>query len=487
MRYLSIDLGASSGRVMVISKEDRITIEEIKRFETTTEYVDENHTIIKIDQIFQSIVSGLYLAFNKYPDIVSIGIDTWGVDYGYVTSNNTIIPPFFYRSLRTKKHLEAFKDIYTHHELYQQTGIQSQYFNTIYQMFDDKRSQRINKETSNYVLLLPDLIAYLLTDKARMELTNLSTTSLYHPIKKQLIEKIDEVTLGRELFAEMIYPTQSYGTLKPLFHLPEVPVIAVCTHDTASAIVSLPLTSKDLYISSGSWSLLGVLLDQPNLSDQAETYNFTNEIGFDQKVRFLKNINGLYIVNEVIKQFKSQSIQLTYDDIYEHIDRFEEFHSLIDVNHPIFEHPKDMIHSIQHFCQMTQQTVPYEIGEIFKTLFESLAHRYALEIEHLTETTNQNYRSIYVIGGGGQIDFINQLMANLTGLEVKTGPKESTILGNGIVQMLASGDIQSIEEGQLLIQASFQTKTFMPQPLQSKSPQNTYKKIIERGNKNVHQ
>ncbi|MFA6800545.1 MAG: FGGY-family carbohydrate kinase [Acholeplasmataceae bacterium] len=485
MDYLAIDLGASSGRIIVVSKTNDIMLNEIRRFQIQTIEIDNEHAILKLDELINNITLGIKEAFHQYPYIVSIGIDTWGVDYGYVDQDGYIENPYFYRSLRTKPVIHEVYDICSKNHLYQLTGIQNQYFNTIYQMYADKLSDKPYKNIKK-ALLLPDLIAYILTGEMRLELTNLSTTGLYNPIKRELIQDIDQLTFGKGKFAKIIYPTEVYGMLKASFGYPHIPVVAVCTHDTASAIVSLPLQDTDIYISSGSWSLLGILLKEPCINEQAQQLNFTNEVGFNHDIRFLKNINGLFIANHVMKLFKKRGKPLTFELIYQEVQKVQPFKSLIDVNHHIFDNPLNMIEAIQSYCLQTKQYVPKTIGEIFRTIYESLALKYAIEIEGIYKITQQVYQHIYIFGGGGQINFINQLLADLTSLEVIQGPKEATVLGNGIVQMLANKEITTISEGQKLIQKSFGKRVFKPMDINQTYIKKLYLEIVEKGEKNVN-
>jgi len=485
MDYLAIDLGASSGRIIVVSKVNEITLNEIRRFQIMTTQIDEKHTVLELDYLINEISLGIKEAFNQYPYIVSIGIDTWGVDYGYVNQDGDIDNPYFYRSLRTKPLMQEVYDICPKDYLYQLTGIQNQYFNTIYQMYADKLSDKPYKNIKK-ALLLPDLIAYILTGEMRLELTNLSTTGLYNPIKHELIYDIDKLTFGKDKFAKIIYPTEVYGMLEASFGYENIPVVAVCTHDTASAIASLPIQDEDIYISSGSWSLLGTLLKEPCINEQARQANFTNEVGFNHCIRFLKNINGLFIANHVMALFKKHGKPLTFGLIYQEVQKTKPFESLIDVNHHIFDNPLNMIEAVKSYCMQTNQYVPQTIGEIFRTIYESLALKYAIEVEQLYKITLQTYKHIYVFGGGGQINFINQLLADLTNLEVIQGPKEATVLGNSIVQMLAKKEINTLNEGQLLIQKSFGKRVFKPLNIDAKSIKKLYLEIVEKGEKNVN-
>lgn len=485
MNYLAIDLGASSGRVMVVSKQNKITLNQIKRFQIKTIRMDDYHTQLDIDYLMHEVTQGIEEAFQQYPDIASIGIDTWGVDYGYVYQDNSYKNPYFYRSLRTKRYLDDVHNKCSKDHLYLLTGIQHQYFNTVYQMYTDTQTLK-HKKPIKKALLLPDLLAFLLTGEMRLELTNLSTTGLYNPINHEFIRETDQLTFGRNTFAKMIYPTETYGLLKQSFGHPNIPIVAVCTHDTASAIASLPLQDHDIYISSGSWSLLGTLLKEPVMSPEAKAANFSNEVGINHRIRFLKNINGLFIANHVIAAFKQQGTTLNYDLIYEHIAEVTPFSHMIDVNHPLFENPNDMIGAIQSYCKQTNQHVPQSVGEIFRALFESLALKYMVEIEQLSQITNKQFQRVYVFGGGGQIDFINQLLANLTSLEVIQGPREATVLGNGIVQMLTNKDIVTLSEGQKLIQDSFGKKNYKSIKMDIEKVYKTYKEIVERGIENVN-
>lgn len=484
--YLSFDLGASSGRAIVIEKEKTIKMIEISRFENKT-YFDDGKEYWDIAFILDNILSAIKKAFSLYPTIKSIGIDSWGVDYALIDEFGEIIrKPLYYRNVDTKEAIEFVNQKIGEQNLYKQNGIQFLYFNSIYQLVNDFKFDQSLQEKKLKMLMIPDLIAYYLTGVKKIELTNFSTTGIYNPNTKTLIEDIEKIGINQSIIPKLIIPGEAYGLIKKeiadKLQIPEVPIVAVSTHDTASAVCSLPIFKNNIYISSGTWSLFGSLADEAIKNDKSFTYNFTNEVGFDHKIRFLKNIVGLFIINKCLHEFEKKGTKIDYVSLNQKVTQAPLYQSYIDVDHKMFQNPKSMVKTIQKYCQKSKQPIPETIGEITLCVYQSIAFKYRFCLEQLEEITNINYNKIFVIGGGSDIKILNQLIASVTKRPVIVNAKEATILGNAIVLMLYDKEIPSIEIGRTLIEKSFKQDYYQPKD-DLEEEYKKYKKIILGGEK----
>lgn len=466
-RYLVFDLGASSGRAIVIEYHNEISLHEVHRFKT--KYIEVNNSLYwDIDDIFLHIKQGIKNAFDKFDNIISIGIDTWGVDYGILDKEGKLLrKPFFYRDERTKEVIDDLTKIISLDELYNQSGIQFQYFNTIFQLYADLKLEPEIYEKIDKVLLMPDLLAYLLTGEKRREITNFSTTGLYDPIRKDFIKGMKEIGIKESIFPEIIKPTETYGYLKDEIieelNVPKIPVVATCSHDTASAILSIPLKDDEVYISSGTWSLCGTLLNEANISEEARLANFTNEVGFNHQIRFLKNVMGLWILNRTVQEFNEQGYNYSFSDVVNEAKNCTYFDTVLDPDNEIFENPKSMIKAIDTYCENSKQNKPEKTGEYFWSIYLSLALKYRYVFEGLSKVTNKTYRKIHIVGGGINVDILNQLTASLANMIVEIGPQEATVLGNVLTLMLNNGDIKDVASGHKLIQEKFTPRFYQPE------------------------
>ncbi|MFA7435607.1 MAG: rhamnulokinase family protein [Bacilli bacterium] len=448
--FVAVDLGATSGRVMLFNNDSALVeLVEIHRF---SNYLIKEGSYLywDIKMILKEIKKGLRMALKKHDNIVSIGIDTFGVDFGILDKNNNLVQnPLSYRNNLGVVSKEIVNKKIDQEELYFKTGIQYMPFNTLYQLvyLNDVLKIKYDK-----VLLLPDLIAYYLTGNMATEKTNFSTTNLMNANTYDVIDEVEKLNIGQDVFPKFIENGNSYGYLKEevmkeLVTTKKIKVIAVCSHDTASAILSIPKKQSQVFISSGTWSLLGTCLTKPNTSKIAEKYNFSNELGYDNNVRFLKNIMGLWIINEVIKVFKKDNSKIDYHYIYEKMVEVRPFVSFIDVDDIRFMAPNNMVEEIKNYCQETNQKIPTTIGEITMTVYQSLVFKYKTNIEKLEKITQRTFNKIYLVGGGGNIEILNQMISSATNTKVIIGHTEATVIGNLIIQLKASGVIKTINEG----------------------------------------
>lgn len=478
-KYLSIDIGASSGRMMLsVTNEKLIEFTELYRF--SNHLVSEKETLYwDFDILMKNIYEGLSISFKKHPEIQSIGIDTWGCDYGLVGHDHQLLRnPICYRDSRTKGIESSVYKVISKNRLYEKTGIQYLHFNTIYQLAVDAKMKKSILNQTKYILMIPDLIAFHLTGEARVELTNLSTTNLYNPIKRKIISEVDQLGIDINLFPSLIHPGEVYGTIQESisksYAIPRVKVVAVCSHDTASSVLSIS-NKKLAYISSGTWSLVGTVLEKPLMTAESQKENYTNEIGYQHSIRFLKNIMGLWIVNQCLETWKKEGRQYSFKDIEIMAVSNKQKTALIDPDHPMFEQPSNMVKKIQMFCEMTGQIVPLTPGEILTTIYRSMAHKYHYAINKLEKITGETYQRIVIIGGGGEINILNQMTADICQKTIIIGAKEATALGNAMVLWSEDQNI-AIDECKLMAENLIKRKIYEPS---SKKKQNAYNDFLE--------
>lgn len=461
---IAVDIGASSGRVIASYLENgRMVLKELYRF--PNQLVHKNGQLCwDIEKLFTEIKVGIKksTAFNLEP--LSIGVDTWAVDFVLLNENVELLTDAVsYRDHRTDGMMEKVFQVITQKELYESTGIQFQQFNTVYQLFALKMQNPSILKKAKSLLMIPDYIHFLLTGKKFSEYTNASTTQLVSAHSRNWDETlIDQMGFNKELFQEIIPPATLIGYLKP--ELVEefgfnMKVIAPATHDTGSAVLAVPSEENSIYLSSGTWSLIGVENTSPICHDQALSYNFTNEGSINGNYRFLKNIMGLWLIQEVKRLHNAN---LSFDELVSYAKKNASFPSIIDVNDDRFLSPESMTTSIQTYCQETNQQIPYEIGELVSCIYNSLADGYRKAVIELEELTDQVYASIYVIGGGSQNDYLNQALADATNKSVFAGPAEASAIGNIVAQLISLGELKSIQEARNLVKDSFGITQFVP-------------------------
>lgn len=461
MKVLAFDFGASSGRAIIGNFENNtISIEEIHRFDNDPVMLGNNFHW-DILRLFHEIKQGITKAKN-YTDFESIGIDTWGVDYGLLTKNNDLIGnPYNYRDSRTVGIPEELESIISKEELYSLTGTQICDFNTIFQLYAFKKQKPELLELVDKVLLIPDLFNYFLTGKMAAECSIASTTQLMNPYsKKWEYELMDKLGLKREWFPEIVPGGTVIGGLKSdiceELDIDEKKVIAVSSHDTASAVAAVPTEEKDfVFISCGTWSLFGTELEEPVISELSQKYNITNETGYNNTTRFLKNIIGLWLIQETRRQFKREGKNYSYAEM-ETLARAEQpFRCFIDPDSPEFMGPGNMPQRIKDFCKRTGQYVPETDGAVIRCIYESLAMKYKYTFLQLKECCNKDFNVIHMVGGGTKDTFLCQMTANAANVPVIAGPIEGTAAGNIAVQLIANGAIEDIWQARKIIAKSF--------------------------------
>lgn len=455
--YLAVDIGASSGRhILCHIEKGQLVLEEVYRFKNEVVYKN-GHYCWDIDYLFEAILEGIRqcVRINKIPQ--TMGIDTWAVDYVLLDENDCLLTnAYAYRDSRNDKGVKEVFDHLSFAKLYQKTGIQFQKFNTIYQL--KSYDESIMNQAKTY-LMIPDYFHYLLTGQKVNEYTNMSTTQLLDIQTNQLDESLlKEMNIPQHIFQKMVMPATVIGNLTEDIQKKvgcQLKVVVPATHDTGSAYMAA-IEENSVILSSGTWSLLGIETLQPYVNQKTLEANFTNEGGYNYRYRFLKNIMGLWIIQEVSRNLEGQ---YSFGKLVE-LARENPFEGIFDVNDDRFLKPDHMIREIQHYFQERNQAYPQSVGEITYCVYHSLAYCYKRAIEELENLTNQTYTTINIIGGGCQNELLNEMIGEVTHKKVVAGPVEATALGNILSQLLSQGVIKSLEEGRQMIRQSFEIKEY---------------------------
>ena len=459
----AIDLGASSGRIAVGSLDSgSLVIQEVHRFKHEAKVTEDGGLHWEWSKIVDEVKTGLLMA-QKLGEIISVGIDTWAVDYGLLDiQGNLIEEPYCYRDSRTDGLMQSISDSLGAEWIYQKTGIQFIFFNTAYQLHAARNTPAMKSATT--FLMLPDLLNYVLSGVRSNDITNASSTQLLNAHSQEWDwELIDKLEIPRSIFPALHKPGVKLGKIKGHGKLDGISVVAVGSHDTASAVAGVPLrsTKDSAYISSGTWSLVGLELDAPITSAKALSYNITNEAGVADRIRFIKNVSGMWLLEESLRYWKSQGLTLTAADLTRDASQLAR-EQIINTNDPRFAKPGAMPERIAEYCRETNQKVPNTPAEFARCIFDSLSDAYAQSLRELEDAANVKVKEINIIGGGSSNDLLNQLTADVIGLPVIAGPAEATVMGNLIIQMISAGWIANLEEGRKLIAESVQRKEFQP-------------------------
>jgi sugar (pentulose or hexulose) kinase len=468
--YLAIDLGAGSGRVLAGEFDgQRIALHEMNRFENAIlELPSGLHC--NLPALYQNILEGLRIAADRYGEsVVSLGIDTWGVDYGLLDSDGRLLGlPYFYRDGRTEGMMERAFAKLPKRTIYEKTGIQFVFFNTLYQALAEVAGANPGFGAAEDLLFTPDLLGYWLTGQKTQERSIASTSQLYNPNTGDWdSDLIEAMGLPQKLFKKLSDPGAVLGELRAAVAqrtgLEGTKVVTVAGHDTASAVAAVPSQSATpAFLSSGTWSLLGLELPAPVINPQSFEDGFTNEVGVGQTIRFLKNICGLWLIQQSRRYWADGGEDIAYSRMAHLAREAEPFRSLIDPDSPRFVAEGCMPERIQAYCKETGQPVPETKGQIIRCIYESLALRYAEVWEKLIKYTDHPPKSLHIVGGGCQDKLLNQFAANAIGIEVAACPVEATSLGNILVQMMSDGSIKDLSEGRRIVLDSSLVETFTP-------------------------
>ena len=473
MKFLAFDLGAESGRaVLGIIDGETIRLEEIHRFPTrgimmlgTLQW--------DLTRIFGEMLTAISLHVQKHgAHLDGIGVDTWGVDFGLVARDGTVLGnPVHYRDKRNEGMMDEAFNIIPREEFYAMTGIQFLPFNTVFQLLSLVRASSPLLDSADSLLMMGDLFAYLLSGVRSCEYTDASTTQLLSPAARVWNEElISRLGLPRHLLKDITPPGTVLGKILPEIAAAtglsrDVPVIAPATHDTASAVAAVPADEESgdwAYLSSGTWSLMGVELDEPHVSSGGLAHNFSNEGGVKGTIRFLKNIIGLWLVQECRRTWNRKGDELTYADLMKEAEGARPFVSLIDVNDPRLIAPADMPEMIRTLCIESGQPVPTTRGVVSRCAFESLALMYRRTLRGMDDILRRKTGRLHIIGGGVHNELLCQLTANACGIPVHAGPVEATALGNIMVQAMAAGAVTSLADARRIISRSLPVKHYTP-------------------------
>ncbi len=468
-QVLAFDFGASSGRCILGTLENgKILMEEVHRFSNDPVKV---HDTMYWDtlRLFYEIKQGIIKAKHK-SNFQSIGIDTWGVDFGLIDEHGVLLEnPIHYRDDRTLEMQEEVFKLIGKEKLYKKTGIQFENFNTIFQLYSLVKNRPWILDRTKTLLLTPDLFNYFLTGVKKSEYSIASTTQLMSVLNRNWSEEIlKKLSIPKDIFTEIISTGDIVGTLQQSIcdelGVSPVPVVAVAEHDTQSAVVSVPTLEDDfIFISSGTWSLFGTELKEPIVNEKAVKYNISNEGGYGNTTTLLKNIIGLWLVQESRRQWQREGKEFSFGELENLANKAEKFQSFIDPDAPEFVTAGDIPKRIREFCKKTGQKIPETEGDIICCINQSLALKYRYTLGQIEECTGKKYSKINMIGGGIQSSLLCQMTASANNKEVIAGPVEATALGNIAVQLMAIGEIKDIKEARKIISNSGDTKVYKPE------------------------
>jgi rhamnulokinase len=494
--FLAFDLGAESGRALLGTLEGgRLRLEEKHRFLNPVGRIN-GHLHWNLLAQWEELKTGLRKSVGdargsgRAPPIHGLGVDTWGVDFGLLGRDGDVLAnPFHYRDTRTDGVMERTFARVPRERIFQATGIQFMGINSLYQLLamQEARSQLL--ECAQTLLFIPDLFNYLFTGLPKSEFSIASTSQMLDPrTRTWATGLLQELALPARIFPEIVPSGTVIGPLHADVAkecgVGRIPVIAPGTHDTASAVAAVPATegANDwCYISSGTWSLMGVELPEPLIYEKSLAYNYTNEGGVAGTIRFLKNIMGLWPVQECRRQWQREGYDHSYSELAQMAGRAKPFVAAVDLDHKPIALPGDMPHKIEQFCQHTRQTVPSARGEVVRTLLESLALSYRKTLEGMEDVLGHRINVIHVVGGGSQNELLNQMTADACGRTVLAGPVEATAIGNILVQAMATGDVKSLADLRQIVRDSFEVKKYEPkQPKQWEEAYRRFREVVGR-------
>lgn len=470
MTYLALDLGAGSGRAIVgIIEDGRIHLDEVHRFSNPP--VKLGDTLYwDFLSLFQHIKEGIYQAVKKGYDLRGIAVDTWGVDFGLIDKKGRLISnPVCYRDTRTQGMEDKAMSRISKERLYAITGIQQMGINSVFQLLSLENDEDLALLVADKLLFMPDLINYFLSGEIYNEYTIASTSQLLNAKTKNWEPDLfDQLELPSHLMSDIIQPCSLIGKLKGELMeetgAPELSVFAVGSHDTASAIAAIPSVGSEwAFLSSGTWSLLGIQVVKPVLTPEAMINSFTNEGGVDNKILFMRNITGLWLLQRLIAEWERSDKDCSYDYLLLECSRSEPFRSIVNTDDPIFSHPASMSKAIQEYCGKTNQPLPQTTGEFVRCVLESLALKYHFVMKKLEACSDRSIKHLAVVGGGSQNEILNQYIADALNVEVVVGLTEATAIGNIIQQAVADKAIANLKEGHLIVKNSFNFRTYYPE------------------------
>lgn len=468
--FLAIDLGATSGRAILGKLQDNmLELEEINRFPNPIVDID-GFLHWDIFYLYSKILESISKLVHENQYIDSIGIDTWGVDFASFAKDGQILRmPYCYRDTHTFDAPDKFfQQVLSKKETYLKTGIQIMHFNSLFQLFTQKEMGVSTYPLTDKFLFMPDALSYLLTGNMVTEYTIASTSQLLNPFTRQFDKfLLSAVGLCESNFAPIVFPGTKIGTLSQHVQqqtgADEILVIAVAGHDTASAVLATPAENENFaYLSSGTWSLMGIETSAPIVTEETYSLNFTNEGGVENTIRLLKNICGMWLIERCRDEWQKEK-QISYDGLVAEAENAPAFKSYINPDAARFTNPDSMITAIQSYCKETNQYIPDTVGEIARCIYESLAFRYKQVFDDLQKLASYPIENLHIIGGGSQNNLLNRYTANAIGKPVIAGPSEATAMGNVLMQAKAANRITGIEHARKVVRNSVQLETFLPE------------------------
>jgi rhamnulokinase len=470
INLFALDIGATSGRCIIGTLVNgKLKLEELTRFQNKIIRIHDKY-YWDIFALFEALKDGLKAAAAKNIKIDAIGIDTWGVDFVYLGEDGSILGTArSYRDPYTTGMPEAyFEENISREKVYKLTGIQIMNFNSLFQFYAAKKENSSVFQHADKILFIPDALSYLLTGKKICEYTILSTSQFMNPNTKQVEKSLLEVMgVKASLIPPMVMPGQTIGLLtESVAHecgMNQIPVIAVAGHDTASAVVAVPAENRNFaYLSLGTWALMGIEVDEPIINEDSFNLNFTNEGGVDGTIRFLKNITGMWLLEQCRKEWEAAGKTFTYPEIVALSDSVEGFRSFIDPDDPTFANPESMTAAIAAFCEKTGQKTPESEAGFIRCIFDSLAMKYKYVLDCLQKIAPFPIEKLHIIGGGSYNKLLNQMTANATGIPVAAGPGEATAMGNIMMQAKGLGFVNSLQEIRDVIRCNVNPEIFYP-------------------------
>jgi rhamnulokinase len=468
--FIAFDLGATSGRAIAGTLADgKMTMEEIARFNNSMITVGEHFhwNILGIFDILKNSLKSCATEGKYQPE--SIGIDTWGVDFGLLAGDGSLLgEPYAYRDPHTTGMMDEFFKLVPREKVYELTGIQFMQFNSLFQLFTMKRNCSSLLAAAKDLLFLPDLLNYLFTGVKKAEFTIASTSQMLNPKTMTWAKELfDAFGAPLSLMQEMVLPGAVVGRLTDNIAketgIGKIPVIAVASHDTAAAIAAVPAEGENwAYLSSGTWSLMGIETKKALIDKETEAMNFTNEGGVEGTFRFLKNITGMWLLEQCRKDWSSQK-DYSYTELVDMAKAEKPFRYFVDPDAPDFMNPESMADAIKKYCSRTGQTSPETAGQYVRCIFESLAMKYRYTLDLLKRVSPHSIEKLHVIGGGSRNAYLCQFTANAIGMPVIAGPAEGTAMGNLLVQAMALGYLKSLAEIRQVVRNSVVTETYQPQ------------------------
>ncbi len=469
---LAMDFGGSTGRGILGQFDgEHLQLQDIHRF--SNYFVNQNGTYFwDVYRLFHEILHSVKEVGKIHGKnaLSSIGIDTWGTDYGLIDKNGQLLGNVRCMRNADGKAVKEVLNTVGSSEIFKATGLQTIPGNTIFQLFERLKKEDPALLYADKMLMLPDLLGYFLTGVQKEEYTMATTSMCFNPVKKDWdYSLIEELGLPAHIFAEINYPGESKNAILPELvyetGTSKLQYINVGTHDTASAVAATPLEKNELFCSSGTWSLFGIETEEAVISEAVERENFSNEGTVDGKFRLLKNIMGMWLIQECMREWKDAGMNLSWDEVVRKAAQTAPFESFLDTELPELYNAGNMIEKIQSYCRRTGQKVPESVGEIGRCIYQSIAMRYRITKKQLSRITNKEFKALRIVGGGCQNEMLNQFAANVLNIPVYSGPVEAASIGNILIQGLAWGDLSNLADLRNVVKASFEIKSFHPQDI----------------------